>query len=58
MGGTLGATIQNRVCPACWEEWGNQSVLLINHYQLMMADSDDRKRLNQAMKEYLGIDQI
>ncbi len=56
MGGALGETIQSRVCPACWGEWINQQVLLINHYQLQMADPDDRKRLTQAMKEYLGID--
>ncbi len=56
MGGALGATIQSRVCADCWGEWINQQVLLINHYQLQMADPDDRKRLTQAMKEYLGID--
>jgi Fe-S cluster biosynthesis and repair protein YggX len=57
MGGTLGDTILKRVCPDCWVQWGEQSRLLINHYQLLMADPDDRKRLNQAMKEYLGLDQ-
>ncbi len=57
MGGALGETIRTRVCPACWKDWIDQQVLLINHYQLQMADPDDRKRLSAAMKEFLGIDQ-
>jgi len=56
MGGALGATIQERVCSECWREWINQQMLVINHYQLQMADPDDRKRLTAEMKEFLGID--
>ncbi len=55
MGGSLGATLQSHVCPACWGDWVAQQTLYINHYGLQMADPDDRKRLYQAMKEFLGI---
>lgn len=55
-GGALGAKIQSRVCPSCWNEWLGQQVLYINHYGLQMADPDDRKKLIQVMKEFLGID--
>ncbi|MCW3051757.1 MAG: Fe-S cluster protector protein [Chthonomonadales bacterium] len=55
MGGTLGATLQERVCAACYADWIGQQNLLINHYGLSMADPDDRKRLIAAMKEYLGL---
>lgn len=57
MGGQLGETLQNKICPACWNEWQGQQVLYINHYGLQLADPDDRKKLIQVMKEYLGIDQ-
>ena len=55
MGGQLGETIQNKVCPACYAEWISQQVLYINHYSLQMADPDDRKKLIQVMKEFLGL---
>jgi Fe-S cluster biosynthesis and repair protein YggX len=56
MGGQLGETLQNKVCQDCWNEWLSQQVLIINHYGLQMADPDDRKRLIQAMKEYLNLE--
>ena len=55
MGGQLGATLQEKVCPSCYGEWVGQQVLYINHYGLQMADPDDRKKLIQVMKEFLGI---
>ena len=56
MGGQLGLTLQERVCAGCYADWVGQQNLLINHYGLNMADSDDRKRLIAAMKEYLGLE--
>jgi Fe-S cluster biosynthesis and repair protein YggX len=56
MGGQLGATLKSKVCPACYNEWVGQQVLYINHYGLQMADPDDRKKLIQVMKEFLGLD--
>jgi Fe-S cluster biosynthesis and repair protein YggX len=56
MGGQLGQTIQNRVCSVCYNDWVNQQVLFINHYGLQMADPDDRKKLIQVMKEFLGLE--
>lgn len=55
-GGKLGQDIQARVCVDCWNEWQSQQVLYINHYGLMLADPDDRKKLIQAMKEFLAME--
>ncbi|HLV79467.1 MAG TPA: Fe(2+)-trafficking protein [Chthonomonadaceae bacterium] len=55
MGGQLGETIQNNVCPDCWQEWISQQVLYINHYGLQLADPDDRKQLIAIMKEFLQL---
>ncbi len=56
VGGQLGERVINNVCAACYEEWVNQQVLYINHYGLQMADPDDRKKLIQAMKEFLNLE--
>ncbi len=56
MGGQLGEAIANKVCTACYQEWVGQQVLYINHYGLQMANPDDRKKLIQVMKEYLGLE--
>ena len=55
MGGSLGETLMQRTCPACYEEWLSQQILYINHYNLQMADPDDRKKLIQVMKEFLKL---
>jgi Fe-S cluster biosynthesis and repair protein YggX len=55
-GGQLGEKIRAKVCPDCYNEWVSQQVLYINHYGLQMADPDDRKRLIQAMKEFLNLE--
>ena len=56
MGGQLGLTLQQKVCPSCYNEWVSQQVLYINHYGLNMADPDDRKKLIMVMKEFLGLE--
>lgn len=55
VGGQLGQKVQTQVCQACYNEWSDQARLYINHYGLQMADADDRKQLNQIMKEFLKI---
>lgn len=56
MGGQLGETVREKVCPSCYDAWIGEQVLFINHYGLQMADPDDRKKLIQVMKEFLGLD--
>ena len=55
MGGQLGQTLVSKICPACYNAWLDQQVLFINHYGLQMSDPDDRKKLIQVMKEFLGL---
>lgn len=56
VGGALGQQVQSSVCSDCWQDWLNQQVLYINHYGLQLADPADRKKLIQAMKEFLNLD--
>ncbi len=54
-GGKTGLAIQENVCADCWQEWKNQSVLIINHYGLVLADPDHRAQLSQMMREFLNL---
>jgi Fe-S cluster biosynthesis and repair protein YggX len=50
--GELGQRIFENVSQAAWELWIQQSVLLINHYGLSLADPQAGEFLRQAMEEF------
>ena len=54
-GGKTGVLIQENICRDCWEEWRVQSVAVINHYGLVLADPEHRAQLSQIMKEFLKL---
>ena len=49
----LGARIQAEVCSACWEEWKQRQMLLINHYALKLNEAPAREFLYTNLKAYL-----
>jgi Fe-S cluster biosynthesis and repair protein YggX len=50
--GELGQRIFNHVSPDAWEMWMQQSVILINHYGLTLADPQAQEFLKQQMEEF------
>jgi Fe-S cluster biosynthesis and repair protein YggX len=54
-GGKTGQQIVENVCPQCWEEWKGQSILIINHYGLVLADPEHRAQLSRMMREFLSL---
>ena len=54
-GGKTGVLIQDSVCGACWQEWKAQSIVVINHYGLVLADPEHRAQLSQAMRQFLSL---
>jgi Fe-S cluster biosynthesis and repair protein YggX len=54
-GGKTGVAIQENVCRDCWDEWKVQSVAVINHYGLVLADPEHRTQLSRMMKEFLNL---
>jgi Fe-S cluster biosynthesis and repair protein YggX len=52
----LGAEIQARVCPSCWQEWLRAQVILINEYRLTLIDPQARAMLEDQMRQFLGLD--
>ena len=55
VGGQLGETIVERICPDCWDEWRETSARLINHYGLNLGLLDNSAELRRVMKEFLGV---
>ena len=56
VGGQLGETVVERICPDCWDEWRETSARLINHYGLNLGLPEHRTELRRAMKEFLGLE--
>jgi len=51
----LGEQIARRVCSACWAEWLQEQIKVINHYGLRPALREDRERLYGITREYFGL---
>lgn len=55
MPGDIGATIQARVCPACWAEWQGMEVMVINELKLNFMDPGAQRVLDKHMREFLAL---
>jgi Fe-S cluster biosynthesis and repair protein YggX len=55
LSGQLGRDILANVCPACWREWAQESVNVINHSGLQPVDPADRQKLYVMLREYLKL---
>jgi len=54
--GTIGDEIEQRVCAECWGEWTQQQIRVINHYGLRPALREDREKLYDFTREFLGLE--
>src|SRR5947209_10289439 len=50
--GELGKRIYENISKQAYDMWPAQSTLIINHYNLNMADPDARKLLREQMEEF------
>ncbi len=57
MGGPTGQQVLDNVCQDCWQEWRENSALLINHYGLVLGNPAHRQQLRTAMREFLSLDE-
>ena len=53
--GEIGDEIERRVCAQCWSEWLAQQIRVINHYGLRPALREDREKLYDFTREFLGL---
>jgi len=49
----LGTRIAETICSACWEEWKQRQMVIINHYGLNVRDPKAREFLIVNLKSYL-----
>ena len=55
LSGRLGQDVLAHVCPACWSEWRQESVNIINHTGLKPVDPADRQRLYAYLRDFLKL---
>ena len=53
--GEIGDEIEQRICAQCWSEWLAQQIRVINHYGLRPAIREDREKLYDFTRDFLGI---
>jgi Fe-S cluster biosynthesis and repair protein YggX len=53
--GSLGTDIEARICAACWKEWLDTQVRVINHYGLRPARREDREKLYELTRDFLQL---
>ena len=53
--GAIGDEIEQRVCAQCWSEWLAQQIRVINHYGLRPAMREDREKLYEFTRDFLGL---
>jgi Fe-S cluster biosynthesis and repair protein YggX len=53
--GALGEEVRARICADCWQQWKAQELMVINEYRLRLFDRGDRARLDQACRQFLGL---
>ncbi len=49
----LGERIVAEICAACWEEWKERQMLLINHYGLKLHEAAAREFLYKNLRIHL-----
>lgn len=58
LSGERGLKVQQHVCADCWAAWLEQSTLLINHYNIQVADPNQRRQLYPLMAEFLNVKEL
>lgn len=53
--GPLGDEIERSVCAECWRDWLQTQIRVINHYGLRPALKEDREKLYEFTRQYLGL---
>ena len=59
--GPLGKKVYESVSKEAWEDWIRLQTMMVNEYQLNLADASARKHLLAQMQKYLfgdGIDDV
>jgi Fe-S cluster biosynthesis and repair protein YggX len=55
MNDDVGRLIQQHICAACWREWLDLGVKVINEMRLDLSDERHQTTYDNYMKEFLGL---
>lgn len=55
--GEVGEEIQRSVCRACWTEWQQMEVMVINELRLNFMDPKSARILEQHMRQFLMLEE-
>lgn len=47
--------VRSSICDACWKEWEDMEVKVINEYRLSFADPQHRATLQKACLDFLNV---
>lgn len=53
--GKLGDDVERSICSVCWGEWTQTQIRVINHYGLQPVRKEDREKLYEFTREFLGL---
>ena len=56
--GKLGKVVYDNISFVAWESWINLQTKMINELQLNMFDKDDRRFIEEKMKEFLLLEDL
>ena len=54
--GALGESIAASVCRACWDEWREMEVRVINELRLNFMDPEAQETLHRHLREFLKLE--
>jgi Fe-S cluster biosynthesis and repair protein YggX len=54
--GQAGTEIAQKICAACWDEWTQAEVMVINELRLNFMDPKSLEILERHMREFLLLD--
>ena len=54
--GDFGQDIRARVCQACWEEWSDMQIKVLNEFRLHMGEASHRKQIQDYAFRFFRMD--
>ena len=53
--GRMESEIKSKICKACWKEWENMKVMVINEYQVNLGEESGRELVKKQMRAFLKL---
>jgi Fe-S cluster biosynthesis and repair protein YggX len=54
--GAFGDDIRGRVCQACWEEWSDMQIKVLNEFRLHMGEASHRQKIQDYAFQFFRMD--